>query len=163
MSSAAADESSKRIRLTSSSTVLPEQRLPQPPADLLELDAGLTHVSEEDPRRRRLLLTLELDRRRVSAPVGFALAGFVAWAALEATEMQLPLAFAGRAARRGVVLRVRENGAERPGLRWAGRTIRAEGRAAEPPPASAVGRGSALPLAGRAARRPSGGMPGSTT
>ena len=77
----------ERIRLAPSSTVLPEQRLPQPPADLLELDAGLTHVSAEDPRRRRLLLTLELDRRRVSAPVGFALAGFVARAALAATEI----------------------------------------------------------------------------
>ena len=100
-------------------------------ADLLELDAGLTHAPAEDPRRRRLLLTLALDRRRVSAPVGLALAGFVARAALAATEIELPLAFAGRAVHRGVVLRVRENAAERPGLRWAGRTIRAEGRAAE--------------------------------
>ena len=121
----------ERIRLDSSSTVLPEKRLPQPPADLLELDAGLTHAPAEDPRRRRLLLTLALDRRRVSAPVGLALAGFVARAALAATEIELPLAFAGRALHRGVVLRVRENGAERAGLRWAGRTIRAEGRAAE--------------------------------
>ena len=85
----------------------------------------------EDPRRRRLLLTLELDRRCVSAPVGFALADFITRAVLAATEIELPLAFAGRAARRGIVLRVRENGAERPGLRWAGRTIRAVGRPAE--------------------------------
>lgn len=121
----------ERIRLDSSSTALPEKRLPQQPADLLELDAGLTHAPAEDPRRRRLLLTLALDRRRVSAPVGLALAGFVARAALAATEIEIPLAFAGRAAPRGVVLRVRENGAERAGLRWAGRTIWAEGRAAE--------------------------------
>ena len=120
----------ERIRLASSSTALPEKRLPQPPADLLDLDAGLTHAPAEDLRRRRLLLTLALDRRRVSAPVGLALAGFVARAALAATEIELPLAFAGRALHRGVVLRVRENGAERVGLRWAGRTIRAEGRAA---------------------------------
>jgi hypothetical protein len=119
-----------RIRLASFFTVLPGERLPQPPADLLELDAGFTHAPAEDPRRRRLLLTLALDRRRVSTPVGLALAGFVARAALAATEMELPLAFAGRALHRGVVLRVRENGAERVGLRWAGRTIRAEGRAA---------------------------------
>ena len=111
--------------------MLPGERLPQQERDLLDLDAGLTHAPAEDPRRRRLLLTLALDRRRVSAPVGLALAGFVARAALAATEIELPLAFAGRAVDRGVVLRVRENAAERPGLRWTGRTIRAEGRAAE--------------------------------
>jgi hypothetical protein len=121
----------ERLRLASSSTVLPEERLPQLPADLLELDAGLTHAPVEDPRRRRLLLTLALDRRRVSASVGLALAGFVARAAFAATEIELPLAFAGRTVHRGVALRVRENGAERASLRWAGRAIRAEGRAAE--------------------------------
>jgi hypothetical protein len=120
-----------RLRLAFSSAVLPGERLPQHPADLLELDAGLTHAPVEDPRRRRLKLTLALDRRRVSASVGLALAGFVARAAFAATEIELPLAFAGRAVHRGVVLRVRENGAAPPGLRWLGGAIRAEGRAAE--------------------------------
>jgi Zinc carboxypeptidase len=119
-----------RIRLASGFALPPGERPPLQPADLLGLDAGLSRAPAEDPRRRRLLLTLDLDRRRVSAPLGFALAGFVARAALAATEVQLPLAFAGRAVHRGVVLQVRENGAERPGLRWAGRTIRAAGRAA---------------------------------
>jgi hypothetical protein len=121
----------QRMRLAPSSTEFPEQRWPPPPVDLLELDTGLTRVLAGDPRRRRLLLTLELDRRRISPPVGFALAGFITRAVLAATEIELPLAFAGRAARRGIVLRVRENGDERPGLRWAGRTIRAVGRPAE--------------------------------
>jgi hypothetical protein len=46
----------------------------------------------------------------VSAQLGIALADFVARLVLEATELQLPLAFAGPSPGRGIVLRVVEDG-----------------------------------------------------
>ncbi len=109
-----------------------------PPADmdLLDLDKGLYRVPGDAPRVKHLLLGVALDRARLSASVGFALADLVALAVLGATAFRLPLAFSGRAPHRGVLLRVRETVSGSSGIRRSSRAtggcrvIRAEGRAA---------------------------------
>ncbi|MGE5256377.1 MAG: M14 family zinc carboxypeptidase [Hyphomicrobiales bacterium] len=84
---------------------------------LLNLAEDLYEVPAVDPRARRLRLSIELDRRRLSMPVGLALCDLLAHAALEATELELPLAFAGPGGGEGVRLRVHEDSGESAALR----------------------------------------------
>ncbi|MEW6265618.1 MAG: M14 family metallopeptidase [Thermodesulfobacteriota bacterium] len=60
-----------------------------------------------DPRGRRLIMTMSLPEDRLPALVGQVVAEIAARAALEATEVTLPLAFAGQAIDRGYILEVR--------------------------------------------------------
>ena len=84
---------------------------------LLDLDNFLYEVPAAAPRCKRLLLSIELNPHRLSPQVGLALCDVLTRAALEASELELPLAFAGPGRVGGVVLRVSENSAQRAALR----------------------------------------------
>ena len=69
----------------------------------------------DEPRGRCLNLKLLIDPLRLSAPLGMALSELVAAAVLEATDMTLPLVFAGEAPQTGLVLKISEQKPKRPG------------------------------------------------
>jgi hypothetical protein len=106
--------------------------------DLLDPAGSLYRVPAEIPRAKELALGIELSQPSLSFQLGLALAELVVSAALEATQVELPLATAteGREWSNGVVLRVEERSdrsarlaveqAERSG----GVKIRAEGSSA---------------------------------
>lgn len=74
--------------------------------DLLDLDHTFYHSPAGAPMRKRLLLSVDLPRGPVPAPLGAALAEVVARLALAATEIALPLAVVGRPPAGGVTLHV---------------------------------------------------------
>jgi hypothetical protein len=106
-----------RLRLPPKSALPPGQGPAAPSAGLLDLADTLYKVSTVDPRRSQLRLSIEIDPQRLSMPAGLALCDIVARAALEATELELPLAFAGPGGRGGVLLRVQEDSKKRAVLR----------------------------------------------
>jgi hypothetical protein len=110
----------------------PSRRTAAIAGGLLDLADGLYEAPPGAPRVRRLRLSIDVDPRGISLPVGLALCDVAARAALEATAFELPLASAG-SCQGGLALRVREGSAKRAGLRIEpqadrGPVIQAEGR-----------------------------------
>ena len=84
---------------------------------LLDLSNELYEVPAAAPRRKRLRLSIELDPQRLSMQVGLALCDIVTGAAVEATELELPLASAGPGGGGQALLCVHEDSAKRATLR----------------------------------------------
>jgi hypothetical protein len=83
-----------------------------PPApDLLNLvsSAGLYQSPQNNPRIRRLNAALSISGLSLSTELGQSLCDFVARMVLEATEITLPMAFAGESEGPGVIFRIRES------------------------------------------------------
>ncbi|HYQ60351.1 MAG TPA: hypothetical protein VEP29_04835, partial [Desulfatiglandales bacterium] len=97
-------------------------RVPTAP-DLLNLadSAGLYHSDDGNPRIRRLDAALQIDGRTLTTELGLSLCDFVARMVLAATEITLPLAFAGEAKGYGVIFRVRESSKEPAEIRLLGK------------------------------------------
>jgi hypothetical protein len=79
--------------------------------DLLNLagSAGLYLSEKNDPRLRRLDATFHIGGPSLSTEVGLSLCDFVARMVLEATDITLPMAFAGEPEGPGVVFSIRES------------------------------------------------------
>ena len=86
-----------------------------PAPDLMNLagSAGLYHSPKNNPRIRRLDAALSVGRKNLSPEVGLSLCGFVARMVLEATEMTLPMVFAGKTQGHGIIFRIQES-SEKP-------------------------------------------------
>ncbi len=83
-----------------------------PPApDLLNLvsSAGLYQSPQNNPRIRRLNAALSISGLSLSTELGQSLCDFVARMVLEATEITLPMAFAGESEGPGVIFRIWES------------------------------------------------------
>jgi len=86
------------------------------PLDLFNPFSRAYEVPADEPRGRCLNLKILIDPVRLSAPLGMALSELAAVAVLEATDMTLPLVFAGEAPLTGLVLEVNEQKPKRPGV-----------------------------------------------
>ncbi len=82
-----------------------------PALDLLNLvsSAGLYQSPQNNPRIRRLDAALSIGGFSLSTELGLSLCDFMARMVLEATEITLPMAFAGEAEGPGVIFRIRES------------------------------------------------------
>ncbi|MFZ0243210.1 MAG: M14 family metallopeptidase [Desulfobacterales bacterium] len=106
-----------------------------PPLDLFDIDRLFFRSVAAEPRARALKLAIQLPDRTLSPALGQALAHLIAWAALESTDVHLPVAFVGPVPVGRTVLRVEESiggpsGASslsEPGLTWENGKILARG------------------------------------
>ncbi|MGA9236801.1 MAG: M14 family metallopeptidase [Desulfobacterales bacterium] len=101
-----------------------------PPQDLLDTNRLFFRAVPEEPRARALKLAIQLTDRPLSTAAGQALAHLVAWAALESTDIHLPMAFVGAVPGGRTVLRIEEmvgDFSTEPCLRWVKGKILARG------------------------------------
>lgn len=93
------------------------------PLDLLDLanSACLYRRDESNLKLRRLHAALQIDGQTLSSQVGLSLCTFVSRMVLEATDLTLPMAFAGKVEGSRVVFRVRESANARVEIRRLGR------------------------------------------
>ncbi len=106
-----------------------------PPLDLFDTDRLFFRSVAAEPRARALKLALQLPDRILTPAVGQALTHLIAWAALESTDIHLPVAFVGPVPGGRTILRVEEliDGSSgtssplQPGLTWENGKILARG------------------------------------
>ena len=84
------------------------------PQDLLDTERLFFRAVPEEPRARALKLAIQLTDRPLSTADGQTLAHLVAWAALESTDIHLPIAFVGAVPGGRTVLRIEERSAVFP-------------------------------------------------
>jgi hypothetical protein len=100
------------------------------PQDLLDTERLFFRTVPEEPRARALKLAIQLTDRPLSTADGQTLTHLVAWAALESTDIHLPIAFVGAVPGGRTVLRIEETvsgfSAE-PCLKWVKGKILARG------------------------------------
>ncbi|MFZ0614178.1 MAG: hypothetical protein WAM73_18190, partial [Desulfobacterales bacterium] len=82
---------------------------PDPPLDLFDTERLFYRSVAAEPRARALKLAIQLPDRILTPAVGQALTHLIAWAALESTDIHLPVAFVGPVPGGRTVLRVEES------------------------------------------------------
>lgn len=110
-----------RLLLPGASSPRPKSKPEAAEFDLLDMGRMFHHSPTDAPMSKSLLLSVELAAESVTPQLGLALSELVARTALEATQVVLPVATAGKATAGAITLRVSGH------ARGSGRIVRMDG------------------------------------